>query len=90
MTYLPLIQFQDQVYQIKATEGTQAIIPPKFIGEIKGLPEDTLSATEAVADVGCQTHLCTSHLLILIIIGSSNQVHQFHTGTQWRYAIASC
>lgn len=48
------MQFQDQVYQIKATEGTQAIIPPKFIAEIKGLPEDTLSATEAVADVGCQ------------------------------------
>lgn len=52
LTYLS-IQFQDQVYQIKATEGTQAIIPPKFIAEIKGLPEDTLSATEAVADVGC-------------------------------------
>ncbi|GFP59787.1 cytochrome P450 monooxygenase ATR2 [Trichoderma asperellum] len=43
-------QFQDQVYQIKATEGIQAIIPPKFIAEIKGLPEDILSATEAVAD----------------------------------------
>lgn len=51
MTYLP-IQFRDQVYQIKATEGIQAMIPPKFIAELKGLPEDILSATEAVADVG--------------------------------------
>ncbi|KAM0255315.1 hypothetical protein ACHAQJ_005905 [Trichoderma viride] len=43
-------KFQDRVYQIKATEGIQAIIPPKFIGELKGLPEDILSSTEAIAD----------------------------------------
>ncbi|RFU74429.1 hypothetical protein TARUN_7822 [Trichoderma arundinaceum] len=43
-------KFRDQVYQIKATEGIQAMIPPKFIAELKGLPEDVLSATEAVAD----------------------------------------
>lgn len=45
------MQFRDQVYQIKATEGVQAMIPPRFIAELKGLPEDILSATEAVADV---------------------------------------
>ncbi|KAL6788456.1 cytochrome P450 [Trichoderma sp. SZMC 28012] len=43
-------KFRDQVYQIKATEGIQAMIPPRFIAELKGLPEDILSATEAVAD----------------------------------------
>lgn len=49
------MQFQNHVYQIKSTEGIQAIVPPKFIAELKGLPEDILSATEAVADVGCQS-----------------------------------
>ncbi|KAL7795013.1 cytochrome P450 [Trichoderma ceciliae] len=43
-------KFRDQVYQIKATEGIQAMIPPRFIAELKGLPEDILSSTEAVAD----------------------------------------
>ncbi|KAK5995867.1 Cytochrome P450 monooxygenase ATR2 [Cladobotryum mycophilum] len=43
-------KFQDKVYQIKATEGIQVILPSKFVGELKGLPEDILSATEAVAD----------------------------------------
>jgi hypothetical protein len=49
------IQFQDHVYQINSTEGIQAIIPPKFIAELKGLPEDILSSVEAVADVGYQS-----------------------------------
>lgn len=44
-------QFHDQVYQIKATEGIQVLIPAKFLGELKGLPEDVLSATEAVSEV---------------------------------------
>ncbi|KAH6603324.1 hypothetical protein Trco_008099 [Trichoderma cornu-damae] len=43
-------KFRDQVYQIRATEGVQTMIPPKFIAELKGLPEDILSSTEAVAD----------------------------------------
>jgi hypothetical protein len=54
-TYLP-IQFRDQVYQIKATEGIQAMVPPRFIAELKGLPEDILSSTEAVADVCYPLH----------------------------------
>ncbi|ERT02313.1 cytochrome P450 [Sporothrix schenckii 1099-18] len=41
-------KFYDKVYQIKATEGTQVLIPSKFIAELKGLPEEILSATEAV------------------------------------------
>lgn len=45
-------QFYDRVYKIKATEGVQVLIPPKFLGELKGLPEDVLSATEAVREVG--------------------------------------
>ncbi len=48
---LTVDQFYDKVYQIKATEGVQILIPPKFLGELRGLPEDTLSATEAVSEV---------------------------------------
>lgn len=33
------------------------LIPAKFIGELKGLPEEILSATEAVNEVS--THLWT-------------------------------
>jgi len=44
-------QYHDKIYQIKATEGVQVLVPPKFIAELKGLPEETLSATEAVNDV---------------------------------------
>ncbi|OAA56972.1 cytochrome p450 monooxygenase [Niveomyces insectorum RCEF 264] len=40
--------FYDKVYQIRATEGTQVLIPARLIGELKGLPEEILSATEAV------------------------------------------
>ncbi|KAH7309460.1 cytochrome P450 [Stachybotrys elegans] len=43
-------KFKDAIYQIKATEGVQVLVPPKYIGEMKSLPEDVLSATEAVAD----------------------------------------
>lgn len=39
------------MYQIKATEGIQVLLPAKYVGEIKALPEDVLSATEAMADV---------------------------------------
>jgi hypothetical protein len=39
------------VYQIKATEGVRTLIPPFLVGELKGLPEETLSATEAVNEV---------------------------------------
>lgn len=44
------MQFRDRVYQIKATEGVQVIVPAKLVGELKVLPEDVLSATEAVSD----------------------------------------
>ncbi|KAF4982027.1 hypothetical protein FZEAL_2277 [Fusarium zealandicum] len=43
-------KFRDRVYQIKATEGVQVLVPASFVGELKGLPEDVLSATEAVSD----------------------------------------
>lgn len=46
-----IVQFYDQVYQIKATEGIQVLIPAKFLAELKGLPEEVLSATEAVSEV---------------------------------------
>lgn len=41
-------KFRDSVYRIKATEGVRVLIPVRLIGELKGLPEDTLSAVEAV------------------------------------------
>ncbi|PKS11658.1 hypothetical protein jhhlp_001809 [Lomentospora prolificans] len=44
-------KFRDRVYQIKATEGVQVLIPANLVGELKGLPEDVLSATEAVSEV---------------------------------------
>ncbi|WXC42372.1 hypothetical protein SNK03_002147 [Fusarium graminearum] len=43
-------KFRDRVYQIKATEGVQVLVPASLVGELKGLPEDVLSATEAVSD----------------------------------------
>ncbi|KAF4451894.1 hypothetical protein F53441_5213 [Fusarium austroafricanum] len=43
-------KFRDRVYQIKATEGVQVLVPAHLLGELKGLPEDILSATEAVSD----------------------------------------
>ena len=39
------------MYQINATEGIQVLIPANLIGELKGLPEDVLSAAEAVSEV---------------------------------------
>ncbi|KAL8364615.1 hypothetical protein RB595_003755 [Gaeumannomyces hyphopodioides] len=51
-------KFYGKVYQIKATEGVQVIIPPNILAEIKGLPEETLSSTAAVAEamMGEYTH----------------------------------
>ncbi|KAH6889977.1 cytochrome P450 [Thelonectria olida] len=43
-------KFRDRVYQIKATEGVQVLVPAALVGELKGLPDDILSATEAVAE----------------------------------------
>ncbi|KAI1753362.1 cytochrome P450 [Xylaria castorea] len=43
-------KFRDSVYQIKSTEGVRTIIPPTLVGELKGLPEDTLSAKTAVSE----------------------------------------
>ncbi|KAH8664171.1 cytochrome P450 [Xylariales sp. PMI_506] len=43
-------KFRDRVYQIKATEGVRTLIPVNLIGELKGLPEDVLSSTEAIKE----------------------------------------
>ncbi|KAL7625324.1 hypothetical protein AAE478_004540 [Parahypoxylon ruwenzoriense] len=43
-------KFRDTVYRIKTTEGVRTIIPATLIGELKGLPEDTLSARTAVRE----------------------------------------
>ncbi|KAI1806390.1 ent-kaurene oxidase [Daldinia bambusicola] len=53
-------KFRDTVYQIKSTEGVRTIIPSSLVGELKGLPEDTLSARTAVQEAMLSeyTNLC--------------------------------
>ncbi|PHH91714.1 hypothetical protein CDD83_10562 [Cordyceps sp. RAO-2017] len=43
-------KFQDKVYQISGTEGIQLVLPSNYVSELKTLPEDVLSAKEAIAD----------------------------------------
>ncbi|KAI1500539.1 cytochrome P450 [Biscogniauxia marginata] len=43
-------KFRDCVYQIKSTEGIRTLIPANLVGELKGLPEDTLSAKKAISE----------------------------------------
>lgn len=59
-------QFQDKVYQISGTEGPQLVLPSNYVGELKALPEDVLSAKEAIADVRSFPHMLMSldHLLM--------------------------
>jgi cytochrome P450 len=38
------------VYQISGTDGVQVLLPPKYIAELKALPEDTLSGTKAIEE----------------------------------------
>ncbi|KAI1370886.1 ent-kaurene oxidase [Hypoxylon crocopeplum] len=56
-------KFHDSVYQIKTTEGVRTIIPATLVGELKGLPEDTLSARTAVREAMLSeyTELCAGH-----------------------------
>ncbi|KAK8041268.1 hypothetical protein PG994_014275 [Apiospora phragmitis] len=43
-------KFRDRIYNIKATEGLRTLIPVSLISELKGLPEDHLSAQEAIKE----------------------------------------
>ncbi|KAI0024517.1 ent-kaurene oxidase [Xylariomycetidae sp. FL0641] len=43
-------KFRNCVYQVRSTEGLRTIIPANLVGELKGLPEETLSATTAVSE----------------------------------------
>lgn len=52
------VQFRDQVYNIKASEGSRTLIPARLIGELKGLPEEHLSAQAAVSEVRQVTPPC--------------------------------
>ncbi|KAF3062287.1 Ent-kaurene oxidase [Daldinia childiae] len=53
-------KFRDAVYQVKSTEGVRTIIPSSLVSELKGLPEDTLSARTAVEEAMLSeyTNLC--------------------------------
>ncbi|KAK7910895.1 hypothetical protein PG985_013376 [Apiospora marii] len=43
-------KFRDRIYNIKATEGLRTLIPVSLISELKGLPEEHLSAQEAIKE----------------------------------------
>ncbi|KAI1366518.1 cytochrome P450 [Xylaria arbuscula] len=71
-------KFRDSVYQIRSTEGTRTIIPPTLVGELKGLPEDTLSAKTAVSEAMLSeyTHLSAdAHSDILTLLLKTKATH---------------
>ncbi|KAI0442640.1 cytochrome P450 [Xylaria telfairii] len=71
-------KFRDGVYQIKSTEGVRTIIPPTLVGELKGLPEDTLSAKTAVSEAMLSeyTHLSAdAHSDILTLLLRTKATH---------------
>ncbi|KAI8947933.1 cytochrome P450 [Xylaria longipes] len=71
-------KFRDGVYQIKSTEGVRTIIPPTLVGELKGLPEDTLSAKTAVSEAMLSeyTHLSAdAHSDILTFLLRTKATH---------------
>ncbi|GAP84027.2 putative cytochrome P450 [Rosellinia necatrix] len=71
-------QFRDSVYQIRSTEGVRTIIPPMLVGELKGLPEDTLSAKTAVSEAMLSeyTHLSAdAHSDILTFLLKTKATH---------------
>ncbi|KAI0457043.1 cytochrome P450 [Xylaria acuta] len=71
-------KFRDSVYQIKSTEGVRTIIPPTLVGELKGLPEDTLSAKTAVSEAMLSeyTHLSAdAHSDILTFLLRTKATH---------------
>ena len=75
-------QFKDTVYQIKATEGLQTMIPVKLIGEMKGLPDSILSQQEALAEVGTLRISCISrNMLTPVPRRCSHDTRNFHLAT---------
>lgn len=63
----PASKFRDSVYQIRSTEGERTIIPPTLVGELKGLPEDTLSAKTAVSEVSYNENYLNLWLLAVLV-----------------------
>ncbi|RWA07174.1 hypothetical protein EKO27_g7931 [Xylaria grammica] len=71
-------KFRDSAYQIRSTEGVRTIIPPTLVGELKGLPEDTLSAKTAVSEAMLSeyTHLSAdAHSDILTLLLKTKATH---------------
>ncbi|KAI0814385.1 cytochrome P450 [Xylaria sp. FL0064] len=71
-------KFRDNVYQIRSTEGVRTIIPPTLVGELKGLPEDTLSAKTAVSEAMLSeyTHLSAdAHSEVLTFLLKTKATH---------------
>ncbi|KAI1347937.1 cytochrome P450 [Xylaria sp. FL0043] len=71
-------KFRDSVYQIRSTEGVRTIIPPTLVGELKGLPEETLSAKTAVSEAMLSeyTHLSAdAHSEILTFLLKTKATH---------------
>jgi hypothetical protein len=80
-------KFQDSVYQIKATEGRQVMVPPTLLAEMKVLPDDVLSQTEALAEASYffDTQDDKRALLLTIRTVDANTLHGFHPGPQRRF-----
>ncbi|KAI0405194.1 cytochrome P450 [Xylaria palmicola] len=71
-------RFRDSVYQIRSTEGVRTIIPTTLVGELKTLPEDTLSAKTAVSEAMLSeyTHLSAdAHSDILTTLLRTKATH---------------
>ncbi|KAJ2977905.1 hypothetical protein NUW58_g7665 [Xylaria curta] len=71
-------KFKDRAYQIRSTEGVRTIIPTTLVGELKSLPEDTLSAKTAVSEAMLSeyTHLSAdahSDILTLLLKTKATQ-----------------
>ncbi|RYC60736.1 hypothetical protein CHU98_g5470 [Xylaria longipes] len=69
---------KDSYCKIKSTEGVRTIIPPTLVSELKGLPEDTLSAKTAVSEAMLSeyTHLSAdAHSDILTFLLRTKATH---------------
>ncbi|KAB5563135.1 cytochrome P450 [Coniochaeta sp. 2T2.1] len=43
-------KYYDRVYKVRTTEGMHVLVPPKYLDEMRNLPEDVLSSTEALRE----------------------------------------
>ena len=44
-------QHPNEMYQIPTVDQTLLLLPAKYVEELKSLPEDVMSSSQAIADV---------------------------------------